>query len=157
MRPEHCTLDRLFPLRRITRGGEEAEGQDAIRLHRSSAAITSPSVDPCGLHVAKVAQESECAELAAREQTLPVRHACLATRESATSQVSGVASSPAMSRLHTSPGPRHRLGVAEEEHVAQTDHTGAVVLGKRVLVELVNAAARPFFTCAERGTRPSAQ
>ena len=116
-------------------------------------------VDAGLLHVAQVAQQGQRAELALAEQTLPRLALVGAGPESATSQVSGVASSPV-----DQPLPQRRLrlvarlGVGEEEHVAQLHRRRrGRTSPARTRRTCANAAASPFFTCAESGARPSLQ
>ena len=98
---------------------------------------TSYSLDARLLHVAQVAKQRESAELATRE-----------SRRSHASRLSRPARKALPPRCREwqlafdEPLPERgllgvtRLRVAEEQHVAQPNGAGAVVLGERVLVEL---------------------
>src|SRR5580698_8552510 len=120
----------------MTRRREEAEGKNTVRLHRIDRSYDLRLGYACGLHVAKVAQESESAEFALGEQTLPVRALVATCRE---------CNFPGIGRgelVGDEPLPElglrgvARLRVGEEEDVAEPNDSGAVILRERVLVEV---------------------
>ena len=88
------------------------------------------------LHVAKVAQQRECAQPLLREQPLPV---CTLVSTSGKSHFPGIGSEQ-ISFDQTPPQPCLVrvlwLRVAKEQYVAQADYTRTVVLGQCILVEL---------------------
>ena len=99
---------------------------------------------------AKVAQERECTQLALREQSLPVCTLVPATGES---HLPGVRheqvpfdEAPPQPCLV----PVVRLGVAQEEYVAQTDNTRTVILSQCVLVELGEGGCQAFLHLARQ-------
>ena len=71
-RAEHRRLERLFPLRRMTRGSQKAERQHPIGLHAGESRKHQIFGHRGLLHVAEVAEQSQRAKLALSEQTLPV-------------------------------------------------------------------------------------
>jgi hypothetical protein len=132
----HDVLQCLLPLRRIPSRSKETEGQNSLRLHCRQGVDDSLLTDAGILHIAKVAQERECTQLALREQPLPVRTLVSAPGKS---HFPGVRSEQ-VSFDETPPQPCLvavvRLGVAQEKYVAQTDHARTVILSQCILVEL---------------------
>ncbi len=130
--PSHCGA--------LTCGRQKAERQNAIRLHGSERAEHEFLADACLPHVAQVAKQGQRTELALGKQTLPdlalVRSVATHGRQG---HLPGVGRGQLVGRK---PLPQRglrvvdRTRVREEQHVAQTNNTGAVVLGQRVLVEL---------------------
>ncbi len=141
----------------MTRRSEEAEGKHTVRPHRLERSGDVVLADSGVLHVAKVAQKGEGAEASFDQAAAPSACACLRRWRAQPPRCREWRAR----RRETLPqlGLRRvaRTSVAEEEDVAQTHSTGAVVLRKRVLVEAGEGGRKALLHRAASGVRPSAQ
>ena len=155
---EHRLLQRLFPLRRMTCRGNEAERQHPIRLHRRNA-----STHEILAHCRRPSCCEGCAaaparRACARRAIAPTLPACPRRPTERTSHVSGVTSSPRSDASTARPAPhREAWRATGTAHRAAARRPARSYFASAYSSNLANAAASPFFTCADSGVRPSAQ
>src|SRR4029077_11579896 len=141
---EHRLLERLFPLLSAPRCSLAAEWQHARGAHGAERGENEIFVHTHVAHVAQVAEQSQRTELLLAEQALPSL-ALVSTRAQRhfpsvrSGEFSGDQALPHFGlRLVT------RLGVSEEQNVAQLDGSAAIVLRERVRIELRESRSQPL-------------
>src|SRR6185437_15328953 len=135
-RAEHCALQRLLPLRRIACRGKKPEREYAVRLHDRQRVEHEFLANARVLHIAKVAEQRECSELALAEQPLPASPLVATGGERHLPGVGRGQLSVDQALPQCSLSRVARTSVAEKKHIPQTNRAGAIVLRQSVLIEL---------------------
>src|SRR5262249_37190851 len=135
---------RLFPLWRITRSSDEAEGQHTLGTHVADRGEDEVLVNVRGLHIAQIAQQRQRSQLVLAQEALPALALLGSARELdlprlGRSERAGDELLPPL-LLHSV----LRTSVREEEHVAQLHPALAIVLRERVRVELCERRSEPL-------------